>query len=253
MDTPTFFAFFLVFVRAGAMLMASPFMGRNVPVQVRVWLSAAVALAFMPVVKGHLGPVPTDLYSLVYSVGYEALMGIVLGFCLQAFAMAGQMAGSYLDVQLGIGSAQVLNPTLGIPVSILSQFKFMLVILLLFLSDAHLLMFQAFIASFGLGHSAGLESLPGMSTSLTSLVGQLGLLSLQMAAPVAAVCLVVDCAAALVNKAVPQMQVFQVMVPAKSALGIIALAMALPIMVVVVKGGVTMTFNGFEQLFAGGR
>jgi len=231
------------------MLMASPFLGKAVPVQVRVWLSGAIAFAFVPVIYPHIGKVPSDLFQLVFSVGYEAMMGIVLGFCLQAFALAAQMAGSYLDVQMGLGSAQIFNPSLGQPVSIISQFKYMLVVVLLFLTDAHLVMFRAFIASYRLGHSASVAHMPQMTMNLTTFLGQLGLISLQMAAPVAAVCLVVDCAAGLVNKAVPQMQVYQVMVPAKVALSIIALSIALPIIVVTVQSGVNLTFHGFETLF----
>ena len=83
------------------------------------------------------------------------------------------------------------------------------------------------------------------------MIGQTTLLSLQIAAPVAAVSIIIDLAAGIVNKAVPQTQPFLLSLPAKLATGIVMLAIGLPALVIAVQNGHDFTFMHLGHVLRG--
>jgi flagellar biosynthetic protein FliR len=246
-DAVYLFAFLLVFIRAGAMLLVAPIFGASTPAQIRIGLAAMVAMALTPVVRSFLGEPPSDLYGLFGAVLYEALAGLLIGWCLQLLAVAAQMAGAFLDIQIGLSTVQIFDPQTQSPVSLFAQFKYLLAVVLLLVFDGHHLMFEAFVESYRLG-PIGIGDMESATSGFLSLVGNLSLLSLQIAAPVAGVCVIVDAAAGIVNKSVPQMQAFMVTIPAKLMLGILTLSLTLPIMATAVKNGVEHTFMALSGI-----
>ena len=91
------------------------------------------------------------------------------------------------------------------------------------------------------------ESLPAVQTGIVQLVTGLSLLSLQMAAPVIAVSLIVDAGLGIVNKAVPQMPAMLVGLPAKVIMGMLALSLGLPAMTGAVSSGVGAALRGLTH------
>lgn len=207
-------------------------------------------MAMVSVVGPHIGPVPQDLGGMVLSIAYEAMFGILIGFCLQALVAAIQMAGSVLDLQLGLSGSQIFDPISGTPSSILSQVKMWCAVVLIFAMNGHHMMLQAVVSSYNMP-ALTMEGLPQIQSGLTHFLGQLMMLSMQIAAPVAAVAFIVDAASALVNKAVPQFQVFAIITPAKISLGLVAVMAALPVMATAVTSGVQHTFKFIEVVVGG--
>lgn len=247
LDAAYLFTFFLVFVRCGAMLLVAPIVGASTPVQVRIGLAVMCSVAITPLVRPFMGSPPGDLYGLVGAVLYEILAGILIGWCLQLLAVAAQMAGAFLDIQVGLSTVQVFDPQTQSPVSLFAQFKYLLAVVLLLVLDGHHLMFAAFVESYRLG-PLGIGDVDQATQGFVALVGNLSLLALQIAAPVAGVCVIVDAAAGIVNKSVPQMQAFMVTIPAKLMLGMVTLSLTLPIMATAVKSGVEHTFEALAGI-----
>lgn len=250
LDAAFVIAFASAFARCSAMLMASPLFGSNVPVKIRVHLCLVVAFAMVPIVREHQTTVPQDLISLVFMLGRDVVVGLVIGGLVQILLAGFQMAGAFLDVHIGIGSAQIFSPMTGGTSSPIGQFKFMLGLVLLFLTNGHHLMFKAFEKSYSLP-GPGLDTIASMQQSLLTFIGQVSLMSLRIAAPVAAVALIIDLAAGLVNKAVPQSQPFLLALPAKLAVGMIVLSIGLPALVVATQSGVEFTFSAMSKILGG--
>lgn len=250
LDAGLVVAYFLVFAKATAMLLAAPALGGNTPVQVRAFFGAALAAALLPVLRPSLPAAPETVYELAAIAAREAAVGLALGLCLQMLIQAAQMAGAFLDLQIGLGAAQLLNPMTGQQVSILAQFKYILAVVILLISNGHHVLLDGFVRSYSVAPPT-MASLPGAAGQAVAMVGALSLLALQIAAPVAAVCLVVDAAAGIVNKAVPTMQAYLVSLPAKILLGLLFLGLGLPALVVAVKQGTDLAV-GFAARMVGG-
>jgi flagellar biosynthetic protein FliR len=165
---------------------------------------------------------------------------------------AAQMAGALIDTQMGLGMSQTLNPINGVSSTVISQFKYFLAVVIFLSIDGHHVMLKAFVDSYSSGSGLSMDQLPALKNGFVGLVEQLCLLGLQMAAPVLGVSLVVDAALGVINKAVPQMQVIQVGMPAKIIVGMIALGVGLPALVSGVNTGVEASLLAVSRALHGG-
>ncbi|MBX3097283.1 MAG: flagellar biosynthetic protein FliR [Fimbriimonadaceae bacterium] len=247
LDTVWLVTFFSVFVRMSAMLLSSPLLGTMVPVPIRVFIGAAMAMALTPVVGVHPTGVPSDVFGLVMMLGTDVLIGLVIGGLMSMLTGAFQTAGALCDTQLGLASAQLFNPTLGMSVTPLATFKFLLASVLLFVTDAHHLMIEAFVSSY---HATEVltSGSPRLIEGVLNFVGQSALISLQIAAPVAAVTVIIDVSASLINRAVPQTQPFLIALPAKIAFGILVLGASLPTLAALLRAGIEIAMNNIHQI-----
>lgn len=244
-------AFLCVFVRLSAMLMVSPvFGGQQTPVGVRVFTILSISGALAAIIQPKITTLPEHLGSMALALALEAGIGLIIGSLIHAALHAIQMAGSLIDLQIGLGMAQVLNPSGGQSVTIVAQFKYLLAVVIFLVVNGHHSLFEAFVASYQVAPGLGLDP---VRVTLLSAVGQFCLLALQVAAPVAAVSLVVDAALGLINRAVPQMQPFLVGIPAKIGVGVLALGIALPVTVAAVKSGVDVASKHIVQVFQGAK
>jgi flagellar biosynthetic protein FliR len=254
LDATTVYAFFLVFVRCSGMFIAAPMFGAaNAPVTVRVYATLALSMALTAVVRPHIGEVPPHLGGFVLAVANEAASGLLIGAFFSLVLHAATLAGSFVDLQMGLGLSQALNPVTGIPVTVVGQFKYLLCLILFLQMNAHHLMLGSFVQSYASMPTLSAESAPAIQTSLVGLVASLTMLGIQMAAPVAAVSFVVDAALGLVNRAVPQMQSLVVGMPAKVMMGMIALSVGLPALAGAVVQGVERTTGAVMTVLEGAR
>lgn len=231
LDLEWFWAFLVAFVRASGLTLVAPVFGsRLVPAPIRVGLSAVIALALAPLIQPHIGAPPTEWIPLMARLIGEAVIGIVMGYGVSLIIGAAVMAGEVLDAMMGFNLMQVLNPVSSFPTTLLAQFHYMLAMTLFALVNGHhwllLALARSFEASAGLGHpSAWAEGSLSMAMQLG---GEVMMLCVQIAAPAGGVLLVVDGAMAAVSRAVPQIPVWLIGMPAKIAVGVIALGASLP-------------------------
>lgn len=153
------------------------------------------------------------------ALGATLGLGILLAF--GAFAVAGQL----LDVQLGFGIAQVIDPVTKRPVPILTSAFEYLAVLVFFLVNGHHALLR--------GISYSVERFPvGAPWSLTQAAAPLfkqaaGLFSLgfALAAPVVFCILLVEFVLGVIGRNLPQMNMFTMGIPVKILVGLVALAL----------------------------
>lgn len=247
-ETQWLYAFLLVTVRCSAMMLSSPMFGGAVPARVRMFFCLFFAACVAPMAAETVGPVPADMGVLVMMIAHEALVGLIIGLCMQLLLLAAQMAGTIMDMQLGFQMMQMFNPQIGGAVTVLGQFKFMLFLVLIFLLDGHHMMLNAFVQSYSATISFTPDNLEALKQGFLAFLGGICVLALQIAAPVAAVSFIVDAAAGVINKSIPQVPVYMVTMGAKTAMGIMAIALGLPLMVVAVRSGLEHTEQRIADL-----
>jgi len=186
--------------------------------------------------------VPSEMYLFVASVLKELLAGLLIGTFMSLVLLAAQMAGAIIDMDMGLSLSQEFSPLTGVSVTVVSQFKYMLALVLFLSMNCHHQMILAFARSYETMPALTYDSIPAVRSGIVSLVGSLSLLALQMAAPVIAVSMIVDAGLGMVNKAVPQIQAMLVGLPAKMILGMLALSLGLPAMATAISSGVNVAF-----------
>jgi flagellar biosynthesis protein FliR len=249
-DINALFALFVVFVRCSAAVMSSPLFGaQNTPVQIRVFTSLAISAAISVSVKTNVGPAPEHLGRLIMVLMNEVGAGLLIGMLLSLSIQFAQMAGSFLDMQIGLGMSQTLNPVFGISVTILGQVKTMLAIMVFLAMNGHHYVIGAIIKSYSVAPTLTMSDLGILKSGVMLLITQGSMVALQIAAPVLGVSLIVDAALGLMTKAMPQLQPIQIGMPAKLALGISAVSLCLPALVAATQSGVERSFDLIGRIF----
>jgi flagellar biosynthetic protein FliR len=116
--------------RVTGLLVVAPFLGSaGVPARIKIGLAFLLTLFVVPLVPAT--PALSAPALVVLLLG-EFTIGFLLGFTLQLFFEAGQIAGQVCGVQMGYSLATLINPTSDADSAVLSTF-YELIVLLLFI------------------------------------------------------------------------------------------------------------------------
>lgn len=222
--------FLLILTRVTAMLLALPlFGGPGVPAQVKIGLGALCALLLMPAVAP--GPAVAHVGDLLVLVAQEVFVGLSMGFVVSLTFYALQVAGHLMDVPIGFGMVNVLDPHFGGQIPILGQFYNSLATLIFFTINGHHALLRALAASYGIIPLGGAAWHGGLMEVVVGTVAGMFSLGVRIAVPVIAAAFLTDVALGIVSRAVPQINVFITGYPIKIAVGILVVAVALPVYV----------------------
>lgn len=217
----------LMSARLGAVLLLTPLLHAfPIPTVVRVLvvigLSAALAWS---------SPVPVlplrgldDVGGLLLATLAEVTLGATLALGIHIAFAAVSMAGRLLDVQIGFGMAQVMDPVTQRQTSVITAAFNQVAVLVFFLVDGHHALLRGLAYSlekFPLGRAWAIEAAaPVVLKQATGLFT----LAIALAAPVIFCMLMVDLALGVLARNLPQMNVFVVGLPLKIVAGVAALS-----------------------------
>lgn len=191
-------AFLLFLCRISAFFVVAPvFSFRGVPVPFKIGLSFFIALITYLAV-GMETVLSFDGYYLL-SVIREVLVGLLLGFTAYLFFTVVQVAGSFVDLQMGFGIVNVMDPMTGAQSPILGNFKFIVAILLFLSVNGHHYLISAIMDSYQwvpVENEAFARMYGGsVSSFLIESFSQMFLLAFKMAAPMIAALFLGGCGA----------------------------------------------------------
>lgn len=209
---------------SGLLLVVSP-VGAALPATARAafCLVLAVCMARTPVPGVDL--LLNDAWRLAgagvseFGLGAVLALGVNMGFAV--FTAAGRL----LDIQIGFGMGQVLDPVSRQQMPVLTGIFRQLALVAFFSSAA--------FASFLLGFGRGLELIPvggawmpgaAVAAAIKG-IGGMFTLGFAMAAPVVMVLMLIDFALGVITRNLPQMNMFALGIPLKVVAGIGALAL----------------------------
>jgi len=203
----------LAFCRMLSFFAVAPlFSSRLIPAQVKIGIAAALALSALPALR-ESRVISFDV-SYVALVLKEIAVGLTLGFLGLLFFSAVQTAGAFVDIQIGFGIANVIDPMTGLQAPIVGQLKYMVALLLLLSTDAHHWMIAAAIESFRFippdADLLGWFSKPSTAEWWVRAFAEMFLLSFQLAAPLVVSMLIVDVALGMLAKTAPQFNIFMI-------------------------------------------
>ncbi len=246
LDSALLIAFLAAFLRTSAMVLASPlFTGTGTPTMVRIFFALALSFAISPLLQGHIA-VPAEMYGLAAFGFYEIVCGLMIGFAVQMVLLSAQVAGAFLDIQVGFGLGSVLAPNTSVPATVLSRFKFMMAMVVFISMNGHHLLINALIASYSASTQISADA--GLQMALDGM-WKMSLLALQIAIPVAAVSFIVDACLGIVSRAVPQINVLMAGISAKLLVGMLALSLTLPAIAMGVSNGITIAEQMIVKMF----
>jgi flagellar biosynthetic protein FliR len=224
-------SFLLIFCRITAFFAVAPIYSyRSIPNSFKVGLAVFISL----LITSAMGVQD----ELIFNGGYimlimrEILIGLMLGFTAYLMFTVVQVAGSFIDIQMGFGIVNVIDPMTGAQSPIIGNFKFFVAILLFLSVNGHHYLLLSIMRSYEwvpMDNRIYTKIADGtISTFMVDSFVKMFYLAFQLAAPLVATLFLVDVALGVLARTVPQFNVFVVGLPIKITVGFILLVLIVP-------------------------
>ncbi|HSK38370.1 MAG TPA: flagellar biosynthetic protein FliR [Arenibaculum sp.] len=226
--TGNVYAFMLVFARIGAAFTLLPgFADAYVPVRARLLLALAISVVVVPVVAGELPPMPASALALGLLVIGESVTGFFLGSISRVLLGALDVAGMIVSMQTGLAAAMIFNPALATQGTLVGVLLTNLGIVLMFVTDLHHLLILAVVGSYEIFVPGTGLPLADFGQTVVGLVARSFAVGAQMAAPFLIVGIMFNVGLGVLQKLMPQIQIFFVAMSTQIALGLLMLMITL--------------------------
>ncbi|MBH9965466.1 flagellar biosynthetic protein FliR [[Bacillus] enclensis] len=246
---PVLSVFLLVFVRVSAFFVTMPlFSYRNIPAQHRLAFSLVLSWVMYYTVESKTFEINGQYILLVMK---EAMVGLLIGFVAYMIVSAIQIAGGFIDFQMGFAIANVIDPQTGAQSPLMGQYLYTFSLLLLLALNGHHLILDGIFYSYQL---IPVDSpwIPFGDENLIDYIiktfNSMFIIAFQMSIPVVATLFLVDVALGIVARTVPQLNVFVVGFPIKIAVSFIVLFIVMGVMFAVMQQLFEMMFITMRDL-----
>lgn len=228
--------FLLVFVRMTGLFVVAPIFGRrNIPTYFKIGFSFFIALILVNTTAVQAAQYDDNILSYVMLVAKEFIVGLSIGFVAYLAFTAIYIAGEIIDMQIGFGIVNVMDPISNIQVPVTSNVYFIISMLLFLSINGHQMLIRTLYDSFGSLPVGSAVFNSGMVTGLMDLFGTVFATGIKIAGPILATILVTDIALGTISKMVPQINIFVIGMPLKIGVGIIILVITIPMFVGVME------------------
>jgi len=235
-----------VFARLiGFVRMAPVFNRKEIPTVVKLSLVLIMTVVLTPMLKPDINVIQE---SFLLSIFLNIVVGALIGYTAQLILLAVDAGADMINMQMGLSSAMVLDPTTSSQVSLLGKiFSLMGILIFIELGGIYWLI-QALVRSFTIfplaATSIPLEQIVNMDyiIKLSSNVLYMGL---QIASPVLLATLGQDIILGVISKTAPQVNVFQLSFLFKPVVGAAILVWILPMLINIIND----YFLSFANIF----
>lgn len=216
----------LALVRVLAALSMNPLLGSaRVPVPARLGLALFVTLVIFPpssdATPVNVGPA---------EIAGELIIGALAGFTVALVFAAVQFAASLIGINAGFSIGQTLDPHSDLGTGVLEQFFAAFALLVFVQINGHHLFLAGLHELFAVVPVSTVPLVPGTAEKLAEVSGALFVAALKISFPVLAALLLADLGLAVLARVAPQLNLFALGLPAKMAIGLAAVTVALPVM-----------------------
>ncbi|MFD3268820.1 flagellar biosynthetic protein FliR [Paenibacillus dendritiformis] len=244
--------FLLTLCRITAFFVTVPVISsRGVPNHFRVGLAFFVSvIAYL--LFGIGKTVPADGMFVIFIIR-EVLIGLLIGFLAQLFFTAVQTAGSFIDIQIGFGIANVIDPLTGATSPVMGNFKYVFVVLLFLGMNGHHYFIDGIMRSFEwlpLDENTFFEQIANglVSEFLVQSFVQAFIIAFQISAPLIVALFLTDVALGFLARSAPQFNIFVVGIPLKLIIGLVMLLLTVPSLIYVLQQLFSSLFEALDQL-----
>ncbi|MBI5451339.1 MAG: flagellar biosynthetic protein FliR [Gammaproteobacteria bacterium] len=243
-------AYLYPFLRISAVLVASPIFGTQIiPPQIKALLAVFLTIMVSPFVRidGVIDPVSA---AGVLIAAEQILIGLSIGFMIRMIFSVMEVGGYLIAQSMGLGFAQMVDPTNGTAVPSVSQFFTIMATLIFLALNGHVLVVQIAVESFTaipVGVSLGGYSLWELVEWSSWIFKGALIISL----PVVSSLIMVQIAFGIMSRAAPQLNVFSIGFPITLLLGFVFLYVSIPMFSEQFIGIMTSAFDAIHMMLGG--
>lgn len=201
-----FLLYVLILARVGGLFATMPVFGtQSVPLQMRAFLTAIIALVMLPILSSTPPPQTENLLQLAIVMGREIVLGLMLGLSVVILFSGLQLAGQAIAQVSGLSLSDVYNPASDSNVPVFAQLYDATALGTFLLVGGHRMVIAALLDSFRempAGHAAFSQSL---LDALVHVTQQSFLTGIRASAPVLVSLVMATLIVGLVSRTLPQL------------------------------------------------
>ena len=221
--------FMLIFIRMSSLFVITPIFGRReMPSYMKIGFAFFCSIIIAPVLSNTQLEY-TSLLELGALAMKEMLVGIIMGYVSFLVFSALYVAGQIMDMQIGFGMVNVIDPMMGGQVPMMGNFFYILTALFFLMIDGHHVLFKALFESYQIIPLGGFAFSATLLTNIVNVMAVTFLIGVQISIPILAALLLTEVGLGILSRSVPQMNVFVIGMPLKIALGLLTLYYMIPV------------------------
>lgn len=214
------FPYILVFLRLGAALMLLPTIGENtISSRTRLLFTLALTLVVTPLLADGLPAVPAGPVELSLLVIGELVIGVFFGATTRIVMAAMHVAGMVFAFQSSLAAAQMFDPNQSAQSSLVGNFLNFLAIVFIFATDMHHMLLRGLIGTYQVFPAGDPLPVADSADMVTQVVSGAFRVGFQIASPVVITGFVLYLGSGLINRLMPRMMVFFVIMPVQITIG----------------------------------
>ncbi|MEK3886961.1 flagellar biosynthetic protein FliR [Bacillus sp. FSL K6-3431] len=233
---PNISVFLLVFMRVSAFFVTMPlFSYRTLPASYRIGFAFFLSILMQYTIDIEPLAFNGEYFLLIFK---EASIGLLIGFIGYMILSAIQIAGGFIDFQMGFAIANVIDPQTGAQSPLMGQYLYMFSLLFLLAINGHHLILDGIFHSYQFIPIDQVFIPFGNASFIEYIIRSFGLMfmiAFQMSIPVVASLFLVDVALGIIARTVPQLNIFVVGFPIKIAVSFLVIFIVLGVMFEVVQ------------------
>ena len=207
------------------------FDNRTIPIIFKIGLAFSVSLLLIPMIGVY--PVPKMSLGLGFLLGIisEIFLGLSIGLSIKLIFSGIQLGGQLIGYQMGLAIATVLNLSGDSHDSIVSQFYYLVTMMVFLAINAHHWLFMGMCNSFDIIPLFSFTLSKPLIEMIITLGSHMFIIAIKISAPIIVTMLFTSVALGLVARTVPQMNVFFVAMPIKIIISFALMGLMLPMLV----------------------
>lgn len=242
--------FLLIILRVSGLFILAPVWGhRGIPQNVKLGLIILLASILTATISQPMLPLQQSVWGLAGLAAKEILVGIIIGLFFAFIFMAVQLGGALVGYQLGLAVANVFDPSTQTQIPIIGSFWTMVTLLMFIAFNGHHLIIGALVDSYRVIPVGNIDLYGSAGELLIKYSGYVFIIALKIAAPVMVCVFLVDISLGLVAKTMPTMNVFFVGFPIKISVGLVVLALSMPMVSYVLEKMMTFLDSELRVMF----
>lgn len=212
--------FLLILTRLTVFITVSPgFSHKSFPTASKIALSVGLALPVMATVDAFTVELTFMLFLLI--AVKEVLIGLALGYITLLFFTTFEVAGAFVDFQVGFSMGQIYDPSLGVNASFYGRIYYWISMMIFFIANVHHQVIRSLVKSFEWAPLEQLSFNHFGAEGIVHLFSQMFSTAVTLAIPLIIVAILSELTLALISRTVPQINVLILGMPMKILVSLI--------------------------------
>ncbi len=246
----SFPTYLMVFFRIiGFLIIAPLFSSRNVLSMMKAALAMLISILVVPTMVDtpFLTIESSLLLFFIYALS-EFAIGLSIGFIATLFFDAINLAGQLIDMQMGFGIVNVVDPQSGAQMPVMGTFKYFLTMFFYLSLNGHILLLDALIKSYEIIPLGNFSVDITLMNFIIYVTTNLFVIALKIALPYVGALFATDFILGIIARTVPQMNVFMIGMPLKIGIGFILSIVIIPLYIYMLSAFFEKSFTDIYTL-----